>query len=546
MVETKSYLHWLKQHKTVTSWLVLIWLVNTNLMTVLLSFFAYYIYFIVSFDFGSLFTQMVRMVYDLVIALWTLPFVVWCAVIYQSWNRYRTELALDDMRHAERKNRGFDKVLAVVVMFVGSMGKGKTRMAVDMALSEECRFRDDALKLMNRNMLRFPHFNFFAFQEAIKSEIATGRLKNWATTRRFVHRCRKKYVENPCAENVFGYDVDRYGRSYDDGLQIIDLWDMLEWYAQEYFLYVSVSSLIIANLSIRSDVDQTCAEYFPRWNGDFFDRDPAYMSEYSRRCHIVDYDLFRLGKQMNDRNNIAGAFEFGVIVLTEIGKERGNNLENRETKKNAEEANPKNDKFNEWMKLLRHAATVEGVCFVRLITDEQRATSWGADARDTATVVDIREVKEEQTALLCNWFPYLFNALLLPAYLRYYNKVLSRGNQRFKAVQRVHTAVAAVAAHCERKINRYTILPCKVTYRDGNLETEPMEHEYYIMPKKIYSARYATDCYKELFTNRALAADYSFVKSDTYEAECALLYELELHSSYLMKGLFDMLAADRA
>ena len=75
------------------------------------------------------------------------------------------------------------------------------------------------------------------------------------------------------------------------------------------------------------------------------------------------------------------AFEFCVVVITEVGKERKNNLELTDVKGKAKEANQKNDLFNVWLKMCRHAATVDNFPLIKVVMDEQRAESWGADAR---------------------------------------------------------------------------------------------------------------------------------------------------------------------
>lgn len=541
-----DYRRFLKKNEKYAYVLLVIWLVNTNLMTILCEAVAYYFYILASFDVASIFGQLVKLVFDLILALWALPIWLWLVVGYGLFDKIRINVALDSLRHMEAKNRGFYNSLSMVVMITGSMGTGKTRMAVDMALSFENEFRDRALDLMLKNMLRFPHFDFLRFQKSLMEEVKEGRVNNWAGCRRWVRECRTRYEEEPCSDKLFGYDEKRYSMTYNDGLKILNIWDMLENYAQEYFLYVSVSSLIISNFSIRCDVDQTNPEYFPKWNGDFFKRDPVDMPETSRYAHIIDFDLFRLGCQMNQANKISGAFEFGVIVLTEIGKERGNALENQEYKKNSTKANPKNDMFNAWMKLLRHAGTVEGVCFVRLICDEQRAGSWGADARDTATVLNIKEVLEQETVLGGNWFAPMITCTLLPWYLKYYKKVLTYGNARVPSVERLHAVVSGISAYCDRRLNQYGYKVATVAKQDGTLEDEPVDHEVYVSFKKDYAKRYSTDCYKEYFAERALSAEYDFINSDTYKDDCALLEELERQNSYLVAGLLDLLKSDTA
>ena len=123
------------------------------------------------------------------------------------------------------------------------------------------------------------------------------------------------------------------------------------------------------------------------------------MDSYSRHSHILDFDMLRLGRKVIENNKNANAFEFGVVVITEIGKERGNNLENQDKKKKDEGTNQKNDLFNSWLKMVRHSATVDNYPFVRVITDDQRPTSWGADARDLCDIIHIKESGEPKLAM---------------------------------------------------------------------------------------------------------------------------------------------------
>ena len=79
----------------------------------------------------------------------------------------------------------------------------------------------------------------------------------------------------------------------------------------------------------------------------------AAKKEYSAKQEL------RLGKKVLENNPKAGSFEFGVVAITEIGKERGNNLELKEVKKVTNETNQKNDLFNSWLKMCRHSATID-------------------------------------------------------------------------------------------------------------------------------------------------------------------------------------------
>ena len=146
---------------------------------------------------------------------------------------------------------------------------------------------------------------------------------NLASVKTWVALKRSRYLRHRNAKwQFYGYDIRRYGATFNDALQIQFLFDVLETYAQAYFIYVIQSSLIVANYSIRTD--NVCADRgnFPMWQMDFF---PEGITD-GRHAHILDFDVLRLGKKVIENNPKAGSFEFGVVAITEIGKERVNNL----------------------------------------------------------------------------------------------------------------------------------------------------------------------------------------------------------------------------
>ncbi|MBQ9086502.1 MAG: hypothetical protein IJY47_04885 [Clostridia bacterium] len=440
----------------------------------------------------------------------------------------------------EAKNRGFDNSLPVVTMACGSMGLGKTKTAVDISLSFQNEFRDQSLEFLDRNMLRFPNFDFHSFERSLKEEIQNKNIKNLATARRYIREKRFEYGRHPAPEQIWGYDLRKHPKSYNNGLELVGIWICLENYAQEYLIYTMNTSLIISSLAIRCDLDPVDKGFFLSFNQDFFRRDPHKVDEYSCFSHIIDFDLFRIGCQMNKENAIAGSFEFGVIVVSEIGKERQNTLELRETKKNATEANQKNDLFNSWLKMCRHAATVEGYSFIRFICDEQRPESWGADARDLCAILNIKSVSERRTALMFCLLPSFFLSVFIPKYFRFYNKVKKYGNENALVIQRLHSVVGKIYGACERKDNVFGYYKEKIAREVGTMDEETEDHVYYLMPKKIYAGRYSTDCYKDLFSGRALEAGTSLYTIDTYKTACALLEELARQNSYFANEFIKM------
>ena len=99
-----------------------------------------------------------------------------------------------------------------------------------------------------------------------------------------------------------------------NGLYEEDIFDVLSTYARLYFIYVIESSLIVSNYSVRETNEQISLGNFPLWNLSFFGNETD-----GRFSHILDFDTLRLGRKVIENNKNTGSFEFGIILITEIG-----------------------------------------------------------------------------------------------------------------------------------------------------------------------------------------------------------------------------------
>lgn len=392
----REYTAFLKAHPIIFKCWSALWLAHLNFISIILEFFAYYFYFAVSFDVPSLYVQAVKLFADLRVPFKAFPWQVTGAIAWLIFNKWRKKIAVSRLRHFEARNCGFINELPIVSLSCGSMGMRKTTLITDMALSQEVMFRQKALEILRENDMKFPYFPWICFEKELKKCMEHHTVYNLASVKAWIAKKRKRYeIHGTGTGQLYNYDVLRYGATYKDGLKTAHIFDVLETYAQAYFIYVIQSSLIVSNYAIRSDNEMADGGNFPLWLTDFFTE--AERSE--RHSHILDFDILRLGRKVLENNPKAGSFEFGVVAITEIGKERGNNLELKEIKKIAEETNQKNDLFNSWLKMSRHSATVDNFPFIKVFADEQRPESWGADARELAEVITILSAGEQRIAM---------------------------------------------------------------------------------------------------------------------------------------------------
>lgn len=181
-----SLLGFIREHRAYwIAWLCL-WLWYFNALTIIVEFIAYYFYFVISFDTDTVYKQVYKLFVDLAVPFSFIPVWAWVIIGLILFDRLRKRIALSILRHFEMRNRGFINARPIVFMDCGTMGKKKTTMITDMALSQEAMFRDKAFEKILENDLKFPYFPFINLENEIKRVMSRRSVYNLATCRRFV------------------------------------------------------------------------------------------------------------------------------------------------------------------------------------------------------------------------------------------------------------------------------------------------------------------------------------------------------------------------
>lgn len=531
-----GYVHFLQRHRWITRLWLIVAALNLNLITIIIEFFAYYFYFAVSIDITTIFTQIRKLFLDLETFLKV--FNVWGVIIVALWlfNRWRRNIALMRLRHYEARNCGFINELPIVTITCGSMGKKKTTLITDMTLSQEKMFRQRALEILQQSDVKFPYFPWIMFEKELQRCMEYHTVYNLATVKRWVRLKRDRFLSHGDVHlQLYGYDADKYGYDYDNGLYITELFDVLENYASAYFIYVITSSLIVSNYAIRTSNVMADNGNLPLWLTDFFM--PRDVNN-SRHSHILDFDVLRLGRKVVEDNPNIGSFEFGVVTISEIGKERGNNLELREVKRNNDETNQKNDLFNSWLKMCRHSATVDNYPFIKVFTDEQRPESWGADARDLCDIIRIVESSEQNIALPLYTLQDMFSEWLFNRFIATYTDFRYRRGDNTLFIYLYKKFVAWVWNRNVRNYNRYGYSVLSIEKERGTMDGKADKKKYYLMNGKIYSKRFSTDCFSDYFNDLASRSNVGLNDYLEYQTERASVRELQSQNSYFINSLY--------
>ena len=530
-----GYIEFLREHSWIwISWLVM-WTFHLNIASIVIAFFAYYFYFAVSFDFVGIYTQIVKLVRDLQPFFRFFPWWGLVIIAYVLFERWRNKFALNKLRKYEAKNCGFINELPIVSMTCGSMGKRKTTMITDMALSQEVMFRQKAFDILQKADMKFPYFPWICFEQELVACMEHGTVYNLATVKEWVNLKRSRYEKHGNdLWQLYGYDCQRYGLTYNDALKTSGLFDVLETYAQAFFIYALETSLIVANYSVRTDNQILTENNFPLWALDFF----TDGQKHSRHSHILDFDVLRLGKKILGNNPKAGSFEFGVVAITEIGKERGNNLELKEVKKKNDETNQKNDLFNSWLKMCRHSATVDNFPFIKVFTDEQRPESWGADARDLCDIVNIVSAGDTRLALPFYTIEDMLSEMAFNRFIALYYDFRYRCGDNTLLVYLLKSVTAWIWKRNARIYNRYGYSIVKVEKERGTMDCKAENKRYFLMNYKIYRNRFTTDCFSDYFNDLASKTNVGLSDYLEYATEKASVAELKAQNSYFINGLY--------
>lgn len=571
------FIEFIKQHKFYLTILLIIWLFNINIIPIVLEIIAYIFYFAISIDIVTLPIQGYKLIMDIVISLKSIPVFIWviiAIIIFQNW---RKKWGLFLLIHKDKQNQEILSDLPVVSLFVGTMGTGKDTINTDIALSQSIRFRNKAYELMKKNDLRFPYFPWINLENVLKILISNHNIYTLANCRKFIFTMKEQWLKEPINSNIFDYDFKRYGIIYNNGLEIKNIWDVLTSYAQLYFIYCQNTSLIISNHSIREDNILLDNGNFPLWNNDFFQREPEISKANSQYSHILDMDTLRLGEKMIEDNEFADFAEFGVFVIGEVGKDRGNKndyilldknpeltvsalktiikkykdvdyfkkeeimakLEELD-KKHKKICNPLTDYFNLMIKMFRHMATIDNFCFASLIMNDQRAMSLNADARELCDIFTLTE--KTQKKVLYPFFEYeeMIHEFLIKRFEPYYEKIrFCRGdNTLFTHIFK--TLTATINKRHEKISNTFGCFDVIYIKEHENTDCK-IKAAYHILPRKVYANRFSSNGFSAFFEAKAARSKVGIMDIPTYNKNPANIQELDSTHSYFINNILKMM-----
>lgn len=497
-----GYIEFIKNTKVYWYIWVSIFCISFNIVSIAFSFFAYYFYFAITISFDTLYIQIYKLFVDISPLFTSGGLLISVPIIIYIVNNLRTLRAEGLLYQFEAVNNKFIKLVGIIVMNVGTMGKGKTTLLVSMLLSVQRMHRKKALELMHNYQTMFPNFSWIKFELELKRAIMHKQINNLRTVRKFVNKKAIRFNNNSISSKIFDYDFLKYGMEYDDKKSIKSIFEILDNYARCYFIYFIASTLMISNLSIRDDTLIIDKGNFPLFDGDFFNRSSCSVKNDNTYSHILDFDMMRLGQKIIEDNQFNGVLEFFVMGITEIAKERGNQNDLKEVKKIDEIANQKNDYFDRFIKLVRHYATIDGYPFAFIALDDQRTGALSTDIVNLVSIVHIDSVTDRKCSLPFFRFYKWFHAITYEKFVETkgtWDKLRFNRSDNTIIMYLFWNFLAAIHRHFEKMYNVYGYKQLTLNIVDGlTNEKKPEQYPYFIIFQKDYRNRFATDCYGSL------------------------------------------------
>ena len=530
----KGYIEFVNRYK-VLKWIYIILLaIAANLVTIVLEFFAFYFKFFRTMDISKIPYQFYKLGYDLKIYFKTVPVTAHIVIVIYLFNALRRRIALRRLQIYESRNSGLVENMPICSMLVGTMGTKKTTILTDMALTLTNCFKLRALEDLQKIRKEYPKFNFSKLDDFLKRCIIHHQIYSLksvdAIWEKKLQRSLKSDKMRMLGESLLDFS------EFSDGLSLTDIFSSFIKYSKLFLVYYINSALIYSNYAIRYDFQYSSVGNFPLYNSDFFSSveysiDSEEISTYS---HILDFDMLRLGKKLIEDSEVSKVYDFGFFALTEIGKERGNQITTQGLKRMDEDTNQKNDYFNAFVKLIRHTSTINNYPYCKFLADEQRPESLEVDLRDLFDIVRIKRSDKYKCV-----FPLYFERPFLECINEIYDKynlerIFYRSNDSLKYYL-ARKIIGWLYGVNTRILNKYGVYKCDLEIETSGIN-DIQSVKYYLMKKKIYSNRFKTDAYNSFF--KASRSDLIGIGDiNQYESTRASKAELQAQNSYFIRDL---------
>ena len=518
-------------------------LYNLNLFSFFLTFIAWYLYFVFSIDFVSIWYLFCKLLICISPLLHPFFWPFWILAFIVLAEYLKIKSAYNKLEDMYMKNDEFVDDLGIITGIYGVPGAGKNLLEVAIATQKERLLRVQAFNQLMEIRSEFPDFPFRYLEMEVEDLNSTNKVVNKIQIEYYFRDAFKNKTE------IYGYDLQINKNEHYDKLKVAKIVDELIDYAQLYYIYIS--SLAASTYSLRYDRGIELTHAFPGLKYNFFHRDFRGDKD-SENAKIFDLNLIRLNNQLDNENdendgvfqpkkdkNIT-LFDFGLLTLSEFGKDRGNRYTNQQRKD--KKVKPSNDGTSNCLGVLRHLTTVRYKQYGFIIWDEQKLSAFsGLEAAMAETNIFISKQKKNQKSALPLWF---FEGVIIDWFSSRYNYLY----QKYIYLRNDQTLFSYIASHISsffnnlnrNLINTFGYRKVELSLSGVNVngaQEQRGDDSFFLMNKIVFSDRYQTDCYKGFFDNLKRQAKEGINQFEAYSGKVATIQELVKTNGYFATEL---------
>ena len=551
-----KYLRFLKTHKWWRRALIVVWLYNLNLFTIAIELVSWYFYFCVTFDLEATLVVVAKVIVDLSVSLFFLPVWVQAIIGFKIFDWWRKRVAFGRIRAAIKKIKKFLEEHPGAKFINGRQRSKKTSLVTQFKIVlENYIFRPKAEEKFLTRAKQFPQFPWIIYDRFIMNARARHRLYTWTGIRSFFKFLKwadassKTWTDAQRANVMrhlrrrWGYDFEDFcfgytgERIFDDGLQLVSIYDALESYGKTFMLYTQPTPLDVANYSIRSDYVIVDEGNLPAFHGDTIEWTTKESMQASQYGHRINWDAFRLGKQFNPNNPENDSIEYGIRCSMEHGKERKNQLTKRAADKEEGFPNQDNDLVETETKVHTHIATCDNFTFWDDLLDEQRSSSLGAENRDLTTMLYIKHSGSARFYLPFFVLDDTIFQIVTAIFDKIYKFVRHKKGSNTALIALLWKLYVPFFRYYTRNYNRFSYYPLEIIPTDGGTEESATAEKIPLIAILAYRYRFTTDALGEFYYMKLKGAQMGLNDIPQYKAHRMSITEMDEQNSYMIKDM---------
>ena len=533
-----SFWNFISTKKLIYIFFITFVVVFCGILSAALDLITYFLLFVSSFDIKIIFMSFYSTIYSFVPLFTSINPFIWLLIGYLLFIFFRYKYGIKKLSVYHHKNLEFTDSLGVCTFIKGPPGCGKTMLLTDLVLNAEEINRFCFIEIIDKYKKYFPYFNFNGFFNSILDLKNSGDLKTRYDVELLIDYLESIFnseVDSEVKKDIiFDYDYNNFPLEIFNGLRFISLFECLKTTGTAYFYKSFTNPLAMGNFPIRFDYyvnNHKLVNNVTLFH--YFNLKKEQIKSFTKFSHIINNDILRFGKKVND--DVPIALECFTIYLSEIDKERGNQFDKQGLKKSDSRANLVNDYFNLTLKLSRHFSTLDFKPFFRFFTDSQRVGSVNLDLIETnENIISISSSSSSKFVMPLFTIERIIIESLIRFFHLFINKYNSIKNNYDLLYLILNTAGSKINLFYEKILNLFyvDIKELSVDSGDSNVRIS----KYYLLHKKTLAARYSTDVYKCWFKTKD-----SFKSSfDDYQMFSSLemsMNELNVQNSYMVKNI---------